>query len=55
MAGVAHGLNDFTNGNSVTTLEGVSLESLLTGGFAVNAHNAEDPSVYTACGNIPAS
>ena len=54
LAGVANGLTDFTNGKSVTMLEGVSLESLRTGGFAINAHNAEDPSVYTACGNIPA-
>ena len=55
LKGVAHGLTDFTDGNSATTLEGVSLESLLTGGFAVNAHKSEDPSVYTACGNKPAS
>ena len=55
LAGVAHGLTDFTDGKSVTMLEGISLESLVTGGFAINAHNAEDPSVYTACGNIPAS
>ncbi len=55
LAGVAHGLTHFTGGNSVTTLEAVSLESLQTGGFAVNAHKAGDPKVYTACGNIPAS
>ena len=55
LAGVAHALTDFTDGKSVTTLEAVSLESLLTGGFAVNAHKAGDPKVYTACGNIPAS
>ncbi len=55
LGGVVHGLADFTDGNSVTTLEAVSLESLQTGGFAVNAHQAGDPKVYTACGNIPAS
>ncbi len=55
LKGVVHGLTDFTGGNSVTTLEGVSLASLQTGGFAVNAHLAGDPKVYTACGNIPAS
>ena len=55
LGGVAHGLTDFTDGKSATTLEGVSLASLLTGGFAVNAHKAGDPKVYTACGNIPAS
>ncbi len=54
LGGVANPLTDFTDGRSVTMLEGVSLESLRTGGFAINAHNAEDPSVYTACGNIPA-
>ncbi len=55
LAGVAHGLIDFTDGDSVTTLEGISLASLQTGGFAINAHKAGDPKVYTACGNIPAS
>jgi hypothetical protein len=55
LAGLPHGLTDFADGNSVTTLEAVSLESLLTGGIAVNAHKAGDPKVYTACGNIPAS
>ena len=54
LGGVVHGLTDFTDGNSVSTVEGVSLESLLTGGFAVNAHQAGNPKVYTACGNIPA-
>ncbi len=54
LAGVVHGLADFTGGNSVTTLEAVSLASLQTGGLAVNAHKAGDPKVYTACGNIPA-
>ena len=53
LGGVVHGLTDFTDGNSVTTLEGVSLKSLMTGSFAVNAHKAGDPKVYTACGNIP--
>ena len=54
LGGVVHGLTDFTDGNSVSTVEGVSLESLMTGGFAVNAHQAGNPKVYTACGNIPA-
>ncbi len=55
LGGVVHGLTDFADGNSVSTVEGVSLESLMTGGFAVNAHQAGNPKVYTACGNIPAS
>ena len=53
LGGVEHSLTNFANGSSTTLLEGVSLESLLTGGFAINAHNSTDPSVYTACGNIP--
>ena len=53
LGGVEHSLTNFANGSSTTLLEGVSLEGLLTGGFAINAHNSTDPSVYTACGNIP--
>jgi hypothetical protein len=55
LSGVVHGLTNITDGMSTTLLEGVSLASLLTGDFAINAHNADDPSVYTACGNIPTS
>ena len=56
LGGVAHGLTSFVGGagGSVTLLEGVSLDSLLNGDFAINAHNAETGSIYTACGNIPA-
>jgi plastocyanin len=52
---VAHPMNDFSEGTSATLLEGVSLTSLLTGEFAINSHNADDASVYTACGNIPST
>ena len=55
LGGVANGLTDFTDGNSESILADVSLESLLTGGFAINAHKAGNPKVYTACGNIPKS
>ena len=55
LGGVANGLSNFVDGMSVTLLEGVSLDSLLAGDFAVNAHNADDPGVYTACGNISGS
>jgi plastocyanin len=55
LGGVVHPLTNITNGTSATLLEGVSLEGLRTGDFAINTHNADDPSVYTACGNIPAS
>ncbi|HEU0020987.1 MAG TPA: hypothetical protein VFR55_04845 [Dehalococcoidia bacterium] len=50
---VVHPLTSFSQGTSATLLEGVSLSSLLTGAFAVNSHQAQDPDVYTACGNIP--
>jgi hypothetical protein len=53
LGGVANGLTSFADGMSTTLLVGVSLDSLHTGGFAVNARNADDPSVYTVCGNIP--
>ena len=51
--GVVHPLTNITDGSSNTLLEGVALASLLTGGFAINSHNADNPSIYTACGNIP--
>ena len=54
LGGVAHGLTNIVDGISVILAEGVSLDSILTGAFAVNAHNADDPSIYTACGNLPA-
>ena len=50
---VLHGLTDFSDSTCTTLLEGVSLASLLKGDLAINAHNSSDPSVYTACGNIP--
>ena len=54
LGGVAHALTNFADGSgSSVTLVDASLTSLLTGGFAVNAHNTGDPGVYTACGNIP--
>ena len=53
LGGVEHDLTNFANGASTTLLVGVSLESLLTGSLAINAHNSSDPGVYTACGNIP--
>jgi plastocyanin len=49
---VVHPLTNLTNGMSVTLLEGVSLDTLRSGSYAINSHNAEDASVYTACGNI---
>ena len=53
LGGVEFGLTNIVGGASVTTVD-TSLSSLLTGGFAVNAHQKDEPGVYTACGNIPA-
>ena len=54
LGGVEHGLSSFSGGSgmSTSTLPGVSLSGLITGGFAVNAHNAADAGVNTACGDI---
>ena len=53
LGGVAHALTSFADGSgSSVTLVDASVASLLTGGFAVNAHKKDDPGVYTACGNI---
>jgi hypothetical protein len=56
LGGIAHELTSFVGGfgGSVSTVNS-SLTSLLTSGFAINAHKAGDPGVSTACGNIPAS
>jgi hypothetical protein len=39
---VVHPLTNIAGGTSTTLLERIALDSLLTGGFAVNSHNAED-------------
>ena len=41
-------------GTSITLLEDVSIAELLTGNLAVNTHDAEDSTIATACGSIPA-
>jgi hypothetical protein len=55
LGGVAHRLTNFVDGSgeSVTSVD-ITIDSLLTGGFAVNAHQSGNPGTYTACGNIPA-
>lgn len=53
LGGVAHPLTNMADGSSVTTVN-ASLSSLLTGGFAINLHNATNAGVYTSCGDIPA-
>ncbi|MCH8989298.1 MAG: CHRD domain-containing protein [Chloroflexi bacterium] len=56
LGGVVHALTSFEGGSgaSVTNVE-ASLDSLMTGGFAVNVHFASLASVYTSCGNIPSA
>ena len=47
-------LNPFVggSGNSTTTVD-VTLAMIQDGNHAINAHDASDPSMWTACGNIP--
>ena len=53
LGSAVYSLTNFSTGMSVTLLEDVSLDSLLTGAFAFNTHNADNPAIYTACGDIP--
>jgi hypothetical protein len=47
-------LTTLQGGKSVTTLKGMTLASLETGGFAINIHHStSDVPTYYACGNIP--
>ena len=56
LGGVAHALTSFVGGSGASlTIVEVSLDALMTGGFAINSHQAGEASVYTACGNIPAT
>ncbi|MCZ6788596.1 MAG: hypothetical protein O7D33_01410 [Chloroflexi bacterium] len=57
LAGVVHPLDNFVtdaSGSQVSeiTLTGLILSTLLTDGFAINAHQKGVPSIYTACGNM---
>ena len=57
LAGVVHSLGNFAtdaSGRQVseTSITGLILSTLLTDGFAINAHQKGIPSVYTACGNM---
>jgi hypothetical protein len=52
---VEYPLTSVTNGNSTTTLEGVSLADVtnVSGGLAINVHkSAAEASIYTACGEL---
>lgn len=55
LGGVAHPLTNLADGAGTTVVD-VKLADLQTGDFAVNLHkSADEVSVYTACGNIPAA
>ena len=47
-------LEDVRSGRSETTIEASPLEVFM-GEYAVNVHDADDPSVYVACANIPST
>ena len=55
LLGVEYPLTSFVGGSgpSVTVVEGLSLNNLRTGNFAINAHQTQNPAIYTACGGIP--
>lgn len=51
---VAYPLENITDGESVTTLD-LELSELMTGDYAINAHQSEDEmDVNIMCGNVPA-
>ncbi len=45
-------LTNATKGTTTTTIHNVRLASLLSGHYAINVHNAHNPSIYAACGDI---
>lgn len=54
LGGVSYPLANVVSGKSTTTLKGVTLASLQTGGFAINIHkSAADLGTYNSCGEIP--
>ena len=55
LGGVVHSLTSFAGGSGtlITMLDGVSIDSLMNGDFAINSHNSDDASIYTACSDIP--
>ncbi len=54
LGGVKYPLTNVVSGKSTTTLKGVTLASLQTGGFAINVHKStSDLGTYVSCGDIP--
>ncbi|MBI4338851.1 MAG: hypothetical protein HY680_02735, partial [Chloroflexi bacterium] len=52
VGGVKYPLTNMKNGQS-TTVVNATLESLMTGGFAIRLHKKGDAATYTSCGDIP--
>lgn len=52
LGGVKNALTNMKDGVSVTSVPS-KLADLAAGGHAINLHKADNPSVYTACGEIP--
>ena len=50
---LAFGLSNLNPRMSNTLLKGVSLDTLRTGDFGINHHNAQDKSISTTCGSVP--
>jgi hypothetical protein len=52
---VAWPLEDIEDGESVTVLDDITLGDIMTGEYAINAHQSEDEmDVNVMCGNVPA-
>jgi hypothetical protein len=52
VGGVVHPIPNMVAGRTSATVN-ATLDSLLTGGFAIRLHKKGDGSVYTSCGDIP--
>jgi hypothetical protein len=49
-----YALKPLHEGQSETTIEGLSLAGLQKGGYVINVHkSAKEATVYVSCGNIP--
>lgn len=54
LGGVKYPLTNVVSGKSTTTLKGLTLASVQTGGFAINVHKStSDLGTYVSCGDIP--
>lgn len=54
LGGIKYPLTNVVDGKSTTTLKGVTLASVQTGGLAINVHKStSDLGTYVSCGDIP--